>query len=165
MQSLSTLEQRFANQPERMLDIGVARALGIQFRSGYNILHFYQLREQMLRANGPERLDTLKQLNAIVREELEQNKVLLALCEKDSRLGFHSEAEGYKYFPEKIRWRMKQLQNVLADDFPAVERQILNKESLFPAYTGLKPEGPVARAVPSNYAVWTSTKFAPPAGV
>lgn len=165
MQTLSTLEPRFANQPERMLDIGVARALGIQFRSGYNILHFYQLREQMLRADGPGRMETLKQLRAIANEELEQNKVLLALSEKDSRLGFHSEAEGYKYFPEKIRWRMQQLRDLLADDFPAVERQIRDNQPLFPAYTGRRPEGPVARAIPSNDSIWSSGKFAPPSAL
>jgi len=165
MQKLGALESRYAGQRERLLDIGVARALGIQFRSGYNVLRFYQLREQMLHAEGPERIEMLKQLSAIVREELEQDKVLLALCEKDSRLGFHSEAEGYKYFPEKIRWRMQQLQNVLARDVPAIEKHIRDNEPLFPAYTGRTPEGPVARAIPSDDAVWSSAEFAPPQGL
>ncbi|MCC6368940.1 MAG: hypothetical protein IT165_35915 [Bryobacterales bacterium] len=164
MQALGALEPRYADQPERLLDIGVARALGIQFRSGYNILRFYQLREQMVRAEGPGRLDMLRQLSGIVREELEHDKVLLALCERDSRLGFHSEAEGYKYFPEKIRWRMRQLESVLADDAPAIEKQIRANQPLFPAYTGRSPEGPVARAVPSGDTVWTSAEFAPPPG-
>ncbi|MCC6344689.1 MAG: hypothetical protein IT166_20990 [Bryobacterales bacterium] len=164
MRTLGTLEPRYANQPERLLDIGVARALGIQFRSGYNILRFYQLRERMVRAGGPERLDMLRQLSEIAREELEQDKVLLALCERDSRLGFHSEAEGYKYFPEKIRWRMRQIDGVLANDVPAIEKQIRGNQPLFPAYTGRSPEGPVARAVPADDAIWTSAGFAPPPG-
>jgi hypothetical protein len=159
---LDTLEPRYLNQPERLLDIGVARALGIQFRSGYNILRFYQIRERMVRAQGPERLQMLQQLSSIVREEREQDKVLLTLSERDSRLGFHSEAEGYKYFPEKIRWRMQQLENVLANDVPAVEKQIRANQPLFPAYTGLSPEGPVAHAVHSEETVWTGGKFAPP---
>jgi hypothetical protein len=165
IQTLSSLESRFADQPERLLDIGVARALGIQFRSGYNILHFYRLREQMARSEGPERLQMLQQLTAIVREELEQSHRLLALCERDSRLGFHSEAEGYKYFPEKIRWRMQQLRNVLAHDVPAVEKLIRANQPLFPAYTGRNPAGPAARAIASADTVWTSARFTPPPGL
>ena len=60
---LNKLEPKYINEPERILDIGVAKALGIQFRSGYNILRFYLLREEMLRMEGKERLDILKQLD------------------------------------------------------------------------------------------------------
>jgi hypothetical protein len=130
-----------------LLDIGVARALGIQFRSGYNILRFYQQREAMLRAAGRARLEQLQELQAIVREELELDARLLVLCERDSRLGFHSEAEGYKYYPEKIRWRMEQLRRVLAEDVPEVERTIRADQLLFPEYTGAKPAGAVALAI------------------
>lgn len=144
---LAGLETRYAAEPERLLDIGVARALGIQFRSGYNILRFYQQREAMLRTAGRARLEQLQELQAIVREELELDARLLVLCERDSRLGFHSEAEGYKYYPEKIRWRMAQLRRVLAEDFPEVERVIRSDQWLFPEYTGAKPAGAVAPAV------------------
>jgi hypothetical protein len=96
------------------------------------------------------------------------------LCERDSRLGFHSEAEGYKYFPEKIRWRMDQLQNTLAAAVPELETRIRNGESLFPEYTGEAPVGAVARAflceepvtsrrdseVPSGMA-WQACAFGP----
>jgi len=70
----------------------------------------------MFRMEGRERLDILNQLGQIIKEEIELDEQLLVLCVKDSRLGFHSEAEGYKYFPEKIKWRMEQLKAVLEND-------------------------------------------------
>ncbi len=144
---LNKLETKYINEPERILDIGLAKALGIQFRSGYNILHFYQLREEMFQMEGRKRLDILKQLEEIIREELEMDEQLLELCEKDSRLGFHSEAEGYKYYPAKIRWRMQQLKDVLANDVPELKKLIRKEKLLFPEYTGKEPAGVVAYAL------------------
>ena len=57
MAILTGLKNNYTNEPERLLDIGVAQALGIQLRSGYNILNFYLLREKMFRMEGRERLD------------------------------------------------------------------------------------------------------------
>ena len=164
LELLRALEPQFRGEPERMLDIGVARALGIQFRSGYNILRFYDLRERMFRSAGKTRLDMLRQLTAIVKEELAGDEQLLALCERDSRLGFHSEAEGYKYFPEKIRWRMRQLRGVLSIVAPELERTIREDKPLFPEYTGQQPSGPVAHSVPAA-ALWASTGLDPPPGL
>jgi hypothetical protein len=156
---LNRLEPKYINEPERILDIGVAKALGIQFRSGYNILRFYLLREDMLRMEGRERLDILKQLEDIIREELIMDEQLLELCEKDSRLGFHSEAEGYKYFPGKIRWRMQQLEDVLSNDLPEMRRLIRDDRLLFPEYTGKEPVGLIAYAVPCSGSDWSSQDF------
>jgi len=154
---LNNLEPKYNNEPERILDIGVAKALGIQFRSGYNILNFYLIREEMLRMDGMERLEKLKQLSNIVQEELALDEKLLLLCERDSRLGFHSEAEGYKYYPAKIRWRMQQLKDVLANDVPELKKMILNGQLLFPEYTGEKPEGLVAECIASDGSLWSGT--------
>jgi hypothetical protein len=162
---LNKLESKYKNEPERILDIGVAKALGIQFHSGYNILRFYMLREQMLRMEGMDRLNILNQLSHIINEELDLDKQLLELCEKDSRLGFHSEAEGYKYFPEKIRWRMQQLKNVLANDVPEFKKLIRDGKLLFPEYTGKEPAGLVAYAIPSAGSLWSSVGFDTPRGL
>ena len=159
---LKNLEPGYAEEPERLLDIGVAQALGIQLRSSYNILRFYRMREQMFRTEGDGRLEILSALADIIQEELDLNQQLLALCERDSRLGFHSEAEGYKYFPEKIRWRMDQLQVVLDTDVPELKARIENGESLFPQYTGERPEGAVARSTPGDGSVWSDPELSPP---
>ncbi len=147
VQLFKEIEKNYSNDRERLLDIGVAKALGIQFKSGYNILNFYMLREKMFRMDGKERLDILKQLTDIIEEEIAMNEELLVLCKNDSRLGFHSEAEGYKYFPEKIEWRMAELKKVLANDVPAIEKLIKRGKPLFPEYTGRQPEGAVANCI------------------
>jgi hypothetical protein len=145
---LAGIAPRWQHCRDRLLDLGLAEALGIQFRSGYHILRFYQVREPMLRMAGPERLVLLAELEQILRRELANGERLLRLCAADSRLGFHSEAEGYKYFPAKIRWRLAQLSGVLARDLPAVREAIGRDELLFPEYTGRRPAGPTARSCP-----------------
>jgi hypothetical protein len=112
-----------------------------------------------------DRLPLLESLTEIIHEELDLNERLLALCERDSRLGFHSEAEGYKYFPEKIHWRMQQLQNVLAGDVPELEGLIRKGELLFPEYTGKRPTGAVAHSVACDDFPWSKPEFDSPAGL
>jgi len=140
---LQKLKPFYKDNPERIKNIGVAEALGIQFQSCLNILNFYALREKLAWDKKINQLAVLDQMKAIVHSELVLDKKLLKLAESDSRLGFHSEAEGYKYFPAKIRWRMKQLEKLLKKEFPAVEKRIKNRLSVFPHYTGEKPQGPV----------------------
>ena len=141
---LKGLLPHVAASPERVQDIGLATALGLQFKSGYNILYFYSLREQLADACQPARRRVLLEtMRAIVRAELKISAELLPLAEADSRLGFHSEAEGYKYFPDLIRWRMQQLRCLLAEEFPAVAARSRRRAGLFPDYTGEEPTGAV----------------------
>jgi len=141
---LKGLLPRYAANEPRRLDIGVATALGIQFESGYNMLRFYALREELPWQPQAEQRRTLAALKRIVRRELQRDAELLELCRADSRLGFHSEAEGYKYFPAKIEWRMAQLQRLLDEEFPALAACIRRGEALWPAYTGQQPQGRTA---------------------
>ncbi len=131
---------------EQKRDIGVAQALDLQFRSGYNILLFYALREKLFASQNlslRRRLGLLSRMSAIAREELTNSRALLALAKRDARLGFHSEAEGYKYYPARLQWRMRQLQGLLKNDFPSVKQKLRHGEVLFPEYTGAKPQGAV----------------------
>ena len=147
LEILCDVEADPALSEQRRLDIGVAKALGIQFRSGLNILRFYDLRERMTHEKPAEQLTTLKEMRSIVKEELLGGEELIELCRRDSRLGFHSEAEGYKYFPEKIRWRMNQLQNLLDKEMPSLEQEIQSGKDVFSQYTGREPSGPAARSL------------------
>lgn len=141
---LKRLRRHYLRQPERLKDIGVAVALGLQFRSGYNILRFYSLREQLAEAPQPaKRQRLLRGMADIVREEMAVSRALVPLAESDSRLGFHSEAEGYKYYPALLEWRIRQLRQLLRQEFPAVARQAALPAPLFPEYTGESPAGPV----------------------
>ena len=142
---LKNILPHHAASRERRLDIGVATALGIQFESGFNMLQFYALREELPYKSRREQLKMLGRMKAIVRRELVLDAELLGLCRADSRLGFHSEAEGYKYFPAKIKSRMKQLNALLNGDFPRIRARIEKGLPLWPAYTGRAPAGEIYR--------------------
>ncbi len=132
----------FRSNRDRLQDIRVALAIGIQLRSGYNILRFYELRELLADAQKPaDRLRLLKAMRLLVRHELELDRELLPLASDESILGFIAEAEGYKYYPALIRWRMRQLRRLLKEEFPAVERRARRTLPLFPDYTGEQPAG------------------------
>ncbi|NMB97391.1 MAG: hypothetical protein GYA02_12410, partial [Clostridiaceae bacterium] len=166
---LKEIQPHFKNDPERLKDIAVAEALGIQFESGLNILMFYDLRDQILHnytsshdytfnqnytsnlnntsiqnyahnqkytcnsnyTSGQtdtnslmEKMRFLNEMEFIVKYEIDRSLQMVELCKFDSRLGFHSEAEGYKYFPEKLLWRVKQLEYLLKEEFPRMRKFI-----------------------------------------
>ncbi|MBT4819565.1 MAG: hypothetical protein HON70_27900, partial [Lentisphaerae bacterium] len=139
---LEGLAGDFVDNDERLRDISAAKAMGIQTASARNVFQFYQLREQLPYSTQPEQRQMVEKMKWIVTEETANGHVLKALCEADSRLGFHSEAEGYKYFPAKIAWRIELLEALQAEDFPRLDRQISTGEELFPEYTGKAPTGP-----------------------
>jgi hypothetical protein len=145
---LRSLEPLYSDSPEHLLDIGVARALGLQFRSGWHILQFYALREELAEwRKGPDGPVLLERLANLVHRELEVDGELLALAEADSRLGFHSEAEGYKYFPAKIRARMDQLRDLLETEFPRIRARVEKGQVPFPRHTGEEPVGRICQGV------------------
>jgi len=132
---LKEIQPYFKDDPERLKDIVVAEALGIQFESGLNILKFYDLRDQILHNYKSDQTDTdrlaekmkfLDEMRSIVKGEIDRSLKMIELCKFDSRLGFHSEAEGYKYFPEKLLWRVKQLEYLLKEEFPKMRKLIEN---------------------------------------
>ena len=103
------------NLPQEQRNI--AEALLILFLSGHNILRFYQLREQLgLCCENPS--SVLGRMEELALDEIKNSGEMILLCEKDSRLGYHSEAEGYKFFPEKLKYRIKSLNELLKKEFP-----------------------------------------------
>ena len=138
---LNALEGDYADNADRQMDIGLSKAIGLQIRSALNVYTFYSIREQLPSLIKAEGLAGLGRMAQIVREEIANSRQMKILCLKDPRLGFHSEAEGYKFFPAKLEWRAGLLEILLKTDFPQVEAAIARGESLFPAYTGARPEG------------------------
>ena len=104
------------NAPGRELDMALAEAIDIQITSSYHILKFYMLREALLNGD-PAAGKLLDELTCIVKKEINNSLRLAELCKIDKRLGYHSEAEVYKYFPEKLEWRANELQRLLDSDF------------------------------------------------
>lgn len=141
--ALTPLKAQYAGESERLADISVAEALGIQFRSGYNALRFYDLREQLLYGPAEKKEAVLQELRAIVEEEIKNSLDMAALCETNSFLGFHAEAEGYKYFPAKLNWRVELLGELLTTEFAEAERAVAAGENVFPSLSGLA-DGPLA---------------------
>lgn len=105
----------------------VSKAIGILFESGHNILKFYALREEL--AHGEiEKLTVLNEMEEVVDKEIQNSKSMIELCKKDNRLGYHGEAEGFKFFTEKLESRISQLQTLKKTEFIQVRERIIKKE-------------------------------------
>lgn len=117
----------------------VARALDILFESGKNILQFYKYRNQLAFLQG-DASTVLNKMRAIAEKEIENAEALAALSEADGRLGYHAEAAAYKFFPEKLTWRIEELEKMLETEFPAAEKRIAEGKHPLPFCLGLAEE-------------------------
>ncbi|MFA6243461.1 MAG: hypothetical protein WC655_21150, partial [Candidatus Hydrogenedentales bacterium] len=162
---LMELEPSCINDSARRLDLTVAQALDIQFRTGYNILRFYDLREQLLYDSGADKMKVLEDLRAIAEEEIAHSTKMAELCERNPYLGFQAEAENYTYFPAELQWRVERLRDMLRTEFAEADKAIAAGEPVFPSESGLT-DGPLsyrcARATGDfattwqNDAAWTA---------
>lgn len=104
-----------------------ASAIELLLTSGYNILKFYKLREEL----GTETCDSWKnvtEMELIVFDEINNSKRMIELCNTDPRIGYHSEAEGFKFFKEKLEARIKNLDALYENDFEEIRARLLNGE-------------------------------------
>jgi hypothetical protein len=147
---LKGLAPRFQDNHERMLDIGLAEAIGIQFASARDVLEFYLMRSRLFDVPPAEASLTLAAMEAVVHREIANSNRLAELCAADSRLGFHPEAERHQYFPARLEWRVELLKNLLDTEF--VEYRT--------AFEAAKPVSPFAegRAVYNCGSGWTDCK-------
>ena len=136
MAILEPLRGPFRNDPPRLRDIDLAAAVGLQMKSTCNVLTFYSLREEMFF----RKRNHLEKLRAIVEDEIRNTLEMEKLCLRDCRLGYHPEAEGFLFFPEKLRARASLLRELLTEDFP---RFSLDDDRI-KAYTGEIQSGPGA---------------------
>ena len=95
-------------------------------------------------------------MQTIICEEIEISKKLIPITEKDNRIGYHSEAHGYKIFPEKLKWRISEMEKLLKTEFPEVESRILEGKKPLPFYYGEEEGARVYRISESdiNSASW-----------
>lgn len=113
----------------------LALAISLLFKSGNNVLRFYSLRDALGKGYADPRV-TLSEMEKIVFEEIESSRKMISLCERDSRLGYHSEAEGFKFFPEKLASRIEYLENLLKTEFSEVRERIERGLSPLEYYEG-----------------------------
>lgn len=117
--------------------ISVPVALELLFKSGLNVLKFYKLRDDL----GYQKRDAktiLEDMKKIVLEEIEHSEKMIPVCKADNRIGYHSEAEGYKFFPEQLEDRIKYLKNLLETEFKEVEERIEKGQTPLAYYDGVE---------------------------
>lgn len=115
----------------------VARAIDIIIDGGRNILEFYYLRDQLGRKEGNP-TEILERMRELVNIEKQNSLSMIPLCESCKSLGYHSEAEGYKFFPEKLRDRVSYLDELLNTEFVEVEERIKEGKSPLEYYDGVE---------------------------
>ena len=104
-----------------------ARATGLLFESGRSVLRFYKLREQLGKGIG-DPWALVSEMESIAALEIERSRSMAELCRLDPRIGYHSEAEGYKFFPEKLEARARQLEGLFETDFKEIRARLMNME-------------------------------------
>ena len=135
--------------PEAVELLSVAEALQILFASGRNILRFYLLRDRLgRREREPRRL--IGEMRRIVVKEIDHSKALSFLCERDGRLGYHSEGEGYKFFPKKLSWRIERLTELLYTEFPEIESRLRQNLPPLAYYAGEEPDAKAYKLCPDG---------------
>lgn len=116
---LERLRMKYAADRSRLLDLNLIRALQLQFESAADILSFYLARREAVAAgreggDAPRARRELARMRRLVEREREISTAMIPLCEYDSRLGYHSEAEKHLYHPAILRWRIRTLDETLA---------------------------------------------------
>ena len=113
----------------KAVDVGeqftCATAILLLFKSGNNILNFYNSR-RLLGNGNTDPLETVCKMENIVREEIEISKKMCAVMEADARVGYHSEAEGFKFFKEKLMARIGKLEALFDTDFKEIRARLLD---------------------------------------
>jgi len=100
-------------------------AIGILFFSCADILSFYELRRHLAEETAPAHAEKLlDRMAELVKKEIGNCRKMVEYCRADSRLGYHSEAEVCKFFPEKIAWRERALTELLEKEFPSVREEL-----------------------------------------
>ena len=82
----------------------------------------------MTAATPPEtRRRIVGELKAIARDEVANSSRLKQLIRQDPRLGFHGEAFGYMYTPEKIDRKIHMVEELLASGLDKLDVSTLEK--------------------------------------
>ena len=106
--------------PEEMKS--VSSALSCLIESSFNNIKFYTLR--FLLNDSDNKTAVLNEMEQLVLAEIENSKRMIPICQNDPRLGYHSEAENFKFFPAQIRKRICVLETLLKTEFETVRNRI-----------------------------------------
>lgn len=134
---LSCLDETDCSHPDEKQIYNVCKAIGLLFNGGKNILEFYALRDDLGRRLG-DPLAILSRMKELVLLEKENSLAMIPLCRETKCLGYHSESEGYKFFPEKILDRVSQLDTLMETEFTEIEKRIVDGKSPLEFYDGVE---------------------------
>ncbi|MBQ2628118.1 MAG: hypothetical protein IJG13_00425 [Kiritimatiellae bacterium] len=118
--TLNRLSAKYAGDRDRLLDLGVAKALALLFESASDVFDFYLHRARAVSASrlhgdSETALGELALMRTAARDAMRTTEEMLPLARADARLGFHSEAENHQFHPAKLEWRLAMLRQTLAD--------------------------------------------------
>ena len=121
---MQRLSRHFRKSQDRMREIAQMEAIGVLLEAGNGIFKFHELRNQILRGEGPERLLKLKNLRKMVRDQIEYSRRMIMLIEKDPTIGFHFGEGVYRFNIAMLNDRIASLRLMLQKEFPAVEKRL-----------------------------------------
>jgi len=122
------LREKHAADRSRRRDLGIMVTLMDLFESGRDIFRFYLLRREAIFASRADRdnaraLDCVGEMKRIIVRERGRSEEMIPICEDDSRIGFHSEAQAHQFTAEYLVWRIGEL--VKADrELRSIERDL-----------------------------------------
>lgn len=154
---IAPLRERYSGNRARLLDLGIAEALALQWESSARVIRWYRTRERLARCLTSDRRALIEDLAALVDEQLPAVRRLAELAADDSRLGFHSEAEGHKYTPAMLDTQAEALDAIRHRELPALRDRAAHPARLWPGWDApTASEDPVAQlGAASEDAPWT----------
>ncbi|MHC4873536.1 MAG: hypothetical protein ACYTFY_16955 [Planctomycetota bacterium] len=106
--------------PESQLDVGICKLIGIHFKTAYNLVRFYRMRDNLLSNGGKnaEAIDKkLKDMKSILLDEIANSLAAIELIKKDPRLGY-GYSYGIVYDEQMIREKISQCKYVIDVEMP-----------------------------------------------
>ncbi len=82
------------------------------------------MKREELGTGACDALAAVTAMETINVREIYRTERMIDLCERDPRIGYHSEAEGFKFFPEKMRARVEKLWRLMEADFMEIRERI-----------------------------------------
>ncbi len=131
---LKTIQPAYQTCPERLGDIHLAQAQGLLFEAAYDIFLFYRLREDWIRGFDSEPEKTLDSMRQLVEHQRAGTEQMLTFWRENTMLGFNADAEGYKFYPDKLNWRIRQLDYLLQTEIPAVKKRLRQGQPPYPEF-------------------------------
>ncbi|MBQ9755401.1 MAG: hypothetical protein IJV93_11710 [Lentisphaeria bacterium] len=125
LEHLLPLREKYAEIPSKLTEIDYAHAVGLLLESGWHIARFYLLRRKLYEGSS----NVLKEMEKIIRQEIENSRTMMEICRREFLIGYHSESENMKFTPETLAERITLLEKTLAEELPDLRRRLAAGES------------------------------------